>query len=121
VVDLLNTLRAITDKGAGFKVLDQPALETTNAYGQLLLNILAAIGQFEVELIKTRMAEGRKHALARGVRFGPKPKMNSYQIAEALRRREEGETYAAIARSYGVTHPVIMKLVERHRLGACNR
>src|SRR5713226_8798644 len=42
VRDLLNTLQAVTAKGAGFKVLDNPALDTTNAYGALLLNVLGA-------------------------------------------------------------------------------
>jgi DNA invertase Pin-like site-specific DNA recombinase len=49
--DLLNTLQAVADRGAGFKVLDTPALDTTNAYGQLLLNVLGALAQFERELI----------------------------------------------------------------------
>jgi DNA invertase Pin-like site-specific DNA recombinase len=57
--DLLNTLQAVADRGAGFKVLDTPALDTTNAYGQLLLNVLGALAQFERELIlsRTRKAE----------------------------------------------------------------
>src|SRR5215467_4829982 len=38
--DLLNTLATISDKGAGFRVLDNPALDTTSAHGKLLLNIL---------------------------------------------------------------------------------
>jgi hypothetical protein len=33
--------------GAGFKVLDNPALDTTSAHGKLLVDLLAAIGEFE--------------------------------------------------------------------------
>jgi DNA invertase Pin-like site-specific DNA recombinase len=33
--DLLNTIATITDKGAGFKVLDNPAMDATSAHGRL--------------------------------------------------------------------------------------
>jgi DNA invertase Pin-like site-specific DNA recombinase len=110
VRDLLNTLQAITDKGAGFKVLDQPALDTTSPYGQLLLNVLGAIGQFERELIKSRTSEGRTRAKALGVRFGRKPKLSAYQMAEARKRREAGESLQSIAQSYAVSHSTISRL-----------
>jgi DNA invertase Pin-like site-specific DNA recombinase len=67
--DLLSTLQAITQRGAGFKVLDNPTLDTTSPHGRLLINILATIGEFERDLIMTRTNEGRKRAMANGKRF----------------------------------------------------
>ena len=57
--DLLNTIATISDKGAGFRVLDNPAMDTTSAHGRLLLNILGSIAEFERELIKSRTGEGK--------------------------------------------------------------
>ncbi len=108
--DLLNTLAAITKRGAGFKVLDNPTLDTTSAHGRLLVNILAAIGEFEHELIKARTEDGRNRAKARGVRFGRKLKLTSHQIAEAIRRRDAGEPLTDIAKSYNVSHSTISRL-----------
>jgi DNA invertase Pin-like site-specific DNA recombinase len=68
---------------------------------------------FERELIKTRTGEGRVRAMARGVRFGRKPKLSRFQIAEALRRREAGESLTDIARTYGVNHSTISRLRPR--------
>jgi hypothetical protein len=48
--------------------------------------------------------------MARGVRFGRKPKLSPYQVAEALRRREAGEAMTEIGRSYGVSHSTISRL-----------
>jgi DNA invertase Pin-like site-specific DNA recombinase len=108
--DLLNTLAAVADKGAGFKVLDNPALDTTSAHGKLLLNILGSIAEFERELIKSRTGEGRARAKARGVRFGRKPKLTAHQVQEALARRHAGEALAEIGRSYNVSHSTISRL-----------
>jgi hypothetical protein len=47
----------------------------------------------------------------RGVRFGRKPKLSSFRIAEALRRREAGELLADIGRSYGVSHSTISRSI----------
>src|SRR5262249_54936753 len=102
--DLLNTLTTISDKGAGFKVLDNPAMDTTSAHGRLLLNILGSIAEFERELIKSRTSEGRLRAKLRGVKFGRKPKLSLHQIKEALARKQTVEALADIGRSYNVSH-----------------
>src|SRR5215813_20156 len=108
--DLLNVLAIVTEKGAGFKVLDNPALDTTSAHGKLLLNILGSIAEFERELIRSRTSEGRSRAKARGVRFGRKPALTEFQRQEALARRATGETLADIGRTYGVSHSTISRL-----------
>ena len=108
--DLLNVLATITGKGAGFRSLNEPMIDTTSAHGRLVTSILAVIGEFERELIRSRTDEGRTRAMARGVRFGRKPKLTRFQIEEALARREAGEPLSEIGRSYGVSHSTISRL-----------
>jgi len=108
--DPLNVLAAVSGKGAGFRSLNEPMIDTTSAHGRLVTSILAVIGEFERELIKSRTDEGRKRAQARGVRFGRKPKLSRYQIDEALARRAAGEALSEIGRSYGVSHSTISRL-----------
>jgi DNA invertase Pin-like site-specific DNA recombinase len=108
--DLLNVLATITNKGAGFKSLNETMIDTTSAHGRLVTSILAVIGEFERELIRSRTDEGRTRAMARGVRFGRKPKLTSFQIEEAIARRERGEALTEIGRSYGVSHSTISRL-----------
>ena len=57
-----------------------------------------------------RRAEGRKRALANGVKFGRKRKLSDYQRTEAVKRRDAGETLAAIAKSDGVDLSMISRL-----------
>jgi DNA invertase Pin-like site-specific DNA recombinase len=75
-----------------------------------MITILAGLATFERHLIRARTDEGRRRAQARGVRFGRRPKLTAFQIAEALARREAGEALADIGRAYGVSHSTISRL-----------
>jgi hypothetical protein len=55
-------------------------------------------------------SDGRKRAMANGVKFGRKPKLSPFQRAEALKRRAAGETLASIAKSYAVDISMISRL-----------
>jgi DNA invertase Pin-like site-specific DNA recombinase len=108
--DLLNTLAAIADAGAGFKSLGDPWCDTTTPHGRLMLTVLGGLAEFERHLILARTDEGRKRAQARGVRFGRKLKLTAHQQQEALARRTAGEALVDIARSYAVSHSTISRL-----------
>lgn len=108
--DLLNTLAAVAEKGAGFRSLRDTWADTTTPHGRLMLTVLAGLAEFERELIRTRTGEGRDRAKARGVRMGRKPKLTPHQRREALARREKGEPLVEIARTYAVSHSTISRL-----------
>jgi DNA invertase Pin-like site-specific DNA recombinase len=108
--DLLNTLAAIAEAGAGFRSLADAWAGTTTPHGRLMLTVLGGLAEFERHLILARTSEGRLRAKARGVRFGRKPALTPHQRAEALQRREAGEACTAIARSYAVSHSTISRL-----------
>jgi DNA invertase Pin-like site-specific DNA recombinase len=108
--DLLNVLDAVAKRGAGFRSIADPIVDTTSPHGKLILAILGALAEFERSMILSRTSEGRQRAKARGVRFGRKPKLTQHQIAEALARREAGEALVEIGRSYNVSHSTISRL-----------
>jgi DNA invertase Pin-like site-specific DNA recombinase len=99
--DLLNTLAAISEKGASFKSLGDPWADATTPHGRLMLTVLGGLAEFERHLILARTDEGRKRAKSRGVSFGRKLKLTKHQIEEALARREAGEALARRVRSGG--------------------
>jgi DNA invertase Pin-like site-specific DNA recombinase len=108
--DLLNTLAAIAEKGAGFRSLRDAWADTTTPHGRLMLTVLAGLAEFERELIRARTGEGRERAKSRGVRLGRKPKLTSHQRVEALKRRDAGEPLVEIARTFGLSHSAISRL-----------
>ena len=109
--DLLNTLAAITGKGAGFRSLNDAWADTTTAHGRLMLIVLGGLAEFERELIRARTGEGRERAKAKGVKMGRKPKLTDHQKREAIKRRDHGkESLAEIGRSYNVSGWTIGRL-----------
>jgi DNA invertase Pin-like site-specific DNA recombinase len=109
--DLLNTLAAITGKGAGFRSLNDAWANTTTAHGRLMLTVLGGLAEFERELIRARTGEGRARAVANGVKLGRKRTLTHHQQQEAIKRVKAGkETQGQIARSYNVSRWTIRRL-----------
>ena len=76
-------------KRVDLQVLDQN-INTGDATGRLLFNMLGAIAQFETELRAERQKDGIQKAKERGVQFGKRKKLNPEQIAELQQKRQEG-------------------------------
>ena len=108
--ELLDLIERISKAGAAFRSIGDPLWDTSSSQGRLLSTLLAAIAEFERDLIKERTGEGRKRAMANGVKFGRKPKLSEYQRKEAIKRRAAGETLAEIAKSYAVDISMISRL-----------
>jgi DNA invertase Pin-like site-specific DNA recombinase len=83
--DLLNVLATVAERGAGFRSLSDQWADTTTPHGRLMLTVLGGLAEFERSLILARTGEGRTRAMARGVRFGRKPKMTGLVWPLALR------------------------------------
>ncbi len=71
-----------------------------NPTSQLLLHVLAAVAQFERELIRERVAAGMKTAKAQGKVIGRPRRV--FDREEVLRLRAEGLSIAQIARRLGL-------------------
>jgi len=108
--ELLDLIESISKAGAAFRSVGDPLWDTSSSQGRLLSTLLAAIAEFERDLIKERTGEGRKRAQAAGVQFGRKRKLSDYQRQEALKRRAAGETLSEIAKSYAVDVSMISRL-----------
>src|SRR6516165_10858729 len=80
--ELLDLIDQIDKAGCTFRSLGDPLWNTSTAQGRLLSTLLAAIAEFERELIRERTSAGREEAMAKGVKFGRKFKLSEYQRTE---------------------------------------
>jgi DNA invertase Pin-like site-specific DNA recombinase len=98
--DLFAIVKQIVDAGGQFRSLAEPWADTATSTGRLMLAVLGGLADVERDLIKTRTAEGRNRAKARGQHMGRPPKLTPQQQVEARRRRAGGATLAELAKSY---------------------
>jgi DNA invertase Pin-like site-specific DNA recombinase len=89
-------------KHVGLQVLDQH-IDTGDATGRLLFNMLGAIAQFETEIRAERQVDGIRKAKARGVQFGRKKTLTTEQIAELRHRREQGVLIKTLMSDYNLS------------------
>jgi DNA invertase Pin-like site-specific DNA recombinase len=108
--DLFAIVKQIVDAGAQFRSLAEPWADTTTSTGRLMIAVLGGLADVERDLTRTRTAEGRSRAKARGQHMGRPPKLTPQQQQEARRRRAEGATLKELAKSYNVGRTTISRL-----------
>ena len=108
--DLFAIVKQITDAGAQFRSLAEQWADTATSTGRLMLAVLGGLADVERDLIRTRTAEGRGRAKARGQHMGRPPALTLQQQAEARQRRADGATLKELADSYNVGRATISRL-----------
>jgi DNA invertase Pin-like site-specific DNA recombinase len=98
--DLFGIIKRIVDAQAQFRSLAEPWADTGTSTGRLMLAVLGGLADVERDLIRTRTAEGRSRAKARGKHMGRPPSLTAAQQKEATKRRAEGATLQELADSY---------------------
>jgi DNA invertase Pin-like site-specific DNA recombinase len=84
--DLFAIVKQIADAGARFQSLAEPWADTGTSTGRLMLAVLGGLADVERDLIRTRTAEGRSRATARGQHMGrplPSPRSSRRRPASA--------------------------------------
>ena len=106
--NLIEVLKTIEDKGAGFVSLNE-AIDTTSAGGRLVFHMMAALAEFERSLIVERTQAGLSAAKAKGVKLGRRKKLTPRQITHGRALLEAGETRHAVAQSLGVSRATLYR------------
>jgi DNA invertase Pin-like site-specific DNA recombinase len=108
---VLEGLERITGMGASFKTLDGGLkYESGSAHDELVMTIFAALAEFERDLIRSRMSEGRAAKVEKGLKLGPRPKLNNRQVRAIREDYKEGATDRQLAKDWGVSRSTIHRV-----------
>lgn len=113
---LVNTVNDLRARGIEFRSLHE-GIDTSTSVGRLFFHFMAAMAEFERELIEERSEIGRASAKAKGKLGGRKAKLSAEQREAARHMRAGGASIAEIARLFGVGRPTIDRALERRAEG----
>jgi DNA invertase Pin-like site-specific DNA recombinase len=106
---LIDTIRALEERGVGFRSL-QEQVDTTTPGGRLVFHVFGALAEFERDLIRERTHAGLAAARARG-RRGGRPSVMTAEKLRAARQLYDARqhTIAEIAATLGVSRATVYR------------
>lgn len=99
---LLQIIDSLTQRDIHFKSITDSAIDTSTPSGQLMLTIIAALSEFERNLIRERTKEGLAVAKARGRKGGRRRVITEQKLKKAKQLIEKGLTVREAASAIGV-------------------
>ena len=111
--DLLAIAEKLNAADAGLRSLAEPWADTTSPAGRMILTVFAGIAEFERALIHQRTSSGRTAAMARGVKFGRKPKLTAEQVTLGERLVGEGTSVREAAKLLKCHHATLYRALRQ--------
>ena len=120
MVTMLVEVNNLIERGVYIKTLDG-RLDSSlmnEEIMRLIVGVMGYVAECELRNIKHRTSERRAVARTRGVKFGRKRQFDQYQIAEIMKKRNQGEGYGTIAKSLGMKKSTVQMIVNREAVAA---
>jgi DNA invertase Pin-like site-specific DNA recombinase len=112
--NLLVLTEELRERDIGLRVLKQD-IDTTTPTGRLIFHILAAIDEFQRELIVENTNEGIEAAKARGRKGGRPAGLDPRRVRAAREMFDKGETVAEIAKVLKVSRATVYRHLQAAR------
>lgn len=107
VAKTLEYLNTLTRYAVKYRSLQEPMIDTTGPYGELVVSILAAFARLEAARIKERIRAGLERSRQQGKRPGPRPiVVDRARLAEA---RAAGASIRELARTFGMSPATVLR------------
>lgn len=109
--DLRTTIEELASRYVAVRALNGPDIDISTAQGKLMLNMLAAISEFEGDLLRERIKSGIAHARTKGTKSGRAIGRPAFDRSERVKRLLfEGKSIRNIAALVGISKTTVMKI-----------
>ena len=110
VANLVKLEERLKAKGASICIMD-PAMDTGTPNGRLMFNVIAAIAQFEREVMLARQREGIAKAKSEGKYKGRAPTARA-KSGEVLGLLQSGVRATDVAKQLGIGRRSVYRIIE---------
>jgi len=107
-IDVLQTVKDLSEMGVKIIVLQFGNTDLTSQAGKLMLMMLAAVAEMELDLLRERTKIGIQRAREEGRTIGRPTKTNTHQKAQIKEDLSSGISVSAVARQYSVSRATII-------------
>ena len=112
-MDVRATVEALTGLGVRVHCLALGGVDLTSAAGKMTMGVLAAVAEFERDLLIERTQSGLARAKAEGKLLGRPKAFGEEQARDVCKKLTEGLSVAAVARQFGTSRQTVMRLRDR--------
>lgn len=112
-MDVRSTVERLESAGVRVHCLALGGADLTSPAGKMTMQVIAAVAEFERDLLIERTQSGLTRAKAEGKTLGRKRALSPAQEADARQRRANGESLGALASAFGVSRAAIQRLEKR--------
>lgn len=109
-MDVRSTVEALDGMGVRVHCLALGGVDLTSPAGKMTMGVIAAVAEFERDLLIERTQAGLSRAIAQGKALGRPSRLNKAQSHDVLKRLAEGDAVALLAREYGCSRQSIMRV-----------
>jgi putative DNA-invertase from lambdoid prophage Rac len=111
-MDVRATVEQLARLGVRVHCLALGGVDLTSAAGKMTMQVIAAVAEFERDLLMERTQSGITRAKAAGKRFGRPPTLSPEERVAVLQRLNDGAAVAEIAREFKTTRQTILRVRE---------
>jgi putative DNA-invertase from lambdoid prophage Rac len=112
-MDVRSTVEALAGEGVRVHCLALGGVDLTSAAGKMTMGVIAAVAEFERDLLIERTQAGLKRARAEGRTLGRPPSLTVAQQLLIRQQRAEGISLGVLAKKYGVSRAAIQRVEKR--------
>lgn len=109
-MDVRSTVEALAGLGIRVHCLALGGMDLTSAAGKMTMSVIAAVAEFERDLLIERTQAGLARAKAEGKTVGRPSTFTPGEAEEVRTKLAQGESVAALARAYKTTRQTIMRV-----------
>lgn len=111
-VDVRNTVDLLAGLGVRVHCLALGGVDLTSAAGKMTMQVLAAVAEFELDLIRERTAAGLTRAKTQGKKLGRPSALTTEQVRQVREQMAAGSaSVASLARSLKVGRATIQRAI----------
>ena len=112
-MDVRATVELLAERGVRVHCLALGGVDLTSPAGKMTMAVIAAVAEFERDLLIERTQAGLKRAKAAGKVVGRPAALDEHQRGLVIQGRQEGQSLAQLAKRFDVSRAAIQRIEKR--------